>query len=99
MYPNAAKTVFILFMILVPILLLNMLIAMMGNTYSQVIERSEKEWVKQVHERLGNIIRYLSSFSSRRFPVVCTSKNFINIITIISLQNSGRKLWSTWKEQ
>lgn len=34
-------------MIMVPILLLNMLIAMMGNTYAQVIERSEKEWVKQ----------------------------------------------------
>lgn len=47
-YPNCAKAVFILFMIMVPILLLNMLIAMMGNTYSQVIERSEKEWVKQV---------------------------------------------------
>jgi transient receptor potential cation channel subfamily V member 6 len=35
-------------MILVPILLLNMLIAMMGNTYALVIERSEKEWMKQV---------------------------------------------------
>lgn len=35
-------------MIFVPILLLNMLIAMMGNTYAQVIERSEKEWMKQV---------------------------------------------------
>ena len=43
-----AKAVFIIFMIMVPILLLNMLIAMMGNTYSQVIERSEKEWIKQV---------------------------------------------------
>lgn len=30
-YPNLAKTVFILFMIFVPILLLNMLIAMMGE--------------------------------------------------------------------
>lgn len=31
-YPNLAKTVFIIFMIFVPILLLNMLIAMMGNS-------------------------------------------------------------------
>lgn len=46
-YPNLAKTVFIIFMIFVPILLLNMLIAMMGNTYAYVIEQSEKEWVKQ----------------------------------------------------
>lgn len=35
-------------MVLVPILLLNMLIAMMGNTYAHVIEQSEKEWMKQV---------------------------------------------------
>lgn len=47
-YPNLSKTVFVIFMIFVPILLLNMLIAMMGNTYAQVIERSEKEWMKQV---------------------------------------------------
>lgn len=36
------------FAILVPILLLNMLIAMMGNTYQQVISKSEKEWKLQV---------------------------------------------------
>lgn len=42
-YPNLAKTVFVIFMIFVPILLLNMLIAMMGNTYAHVIEQSEKE--------------------------------------------------------
>jgi hypothetical protein len=47
-YPTLAKTVFTIFMILVPILLLNMLIAMMGNTYAHVIEQSEKEWMKQV---------------------------------------------------
>lgn len=40
--------VFTIFMVLVPILLLNMLIAMMGNTYAHVIEQSEKEWMKQV---------------------------------------------------
>lgn len=47
-YPNLSKTVFAIFMVLVPILLLNMLIAMMGNTYAHVIEQSEKEWMKQV---------------------------------------------------
>ncbi|XP_060529714.1 uncharacterized protein LOC132704064 isoform X2 [Cylas formicarius] len=46
-YPGAAKSVFGLFMVFVPILLLNMLIAMMGNTYAHVTEQSEKEWVKQ----------------------------------------------------
>lgn len=50
-YPNLSKTVFAIFMVLVPILLLNMLIAMMGNTYAHVIEQSEKEFVKQVSVR------------------------------------------------
>jgi hypothetical protein len=55
-----SKGVFISFMILVPILLLNMLIAMMGNTYSQVIERSEKEWVKQVSSETRNAFSELN---------------------------------------
>ncbi|KAK2725018.1 hypothetical protein QYM36_001463 [Artemia franciscana] len=45
--PPLTKIIFAIFMVLVPILLLNMLIASMGNTYSIVSERSEKEWVKQ----------------------------------------------------
>jgi transient receptor potential cation channel subfamily V protein 6 len=47
-YPGMAKTMFVLFQILIPILLLNMLIAMMGNTYAIVNEKSEKEFLKQV---------------------------------------------------
>ena len=47
-YALLTKLVFAVFMILVPILLLNMLIAMMGNTYQSVIAKSEKEWRKQV---------------------------------------------------
>lgn len=46
-YAILTKLVFVVFMILVPILLLNMLIAMMGNTYQSVIAKSEKEWRKQ----------------------------------------------------
>ena len=45
-YPKMAKVVFVLFQILIPILLLNMLIAMMGNTYGIVIESAEKEFLK-----------------------------------------------------
>ena len=36
-------------MILTPILLLNMLIASMGNTYQRVISISEKERIRQVN--------------------------------------------------
>lgn len=46
-YTPLTKIVFAIFMILMPILLLNMLIAMMGNTYNQVIAKSEKEWRMQ----------------------------------------------------
>ena len=45
-YSKMAKVVFVLFQILIPILLLNMLIAMMGNTYGIVIESAEKEFLK-----------------------------------------------------
>ena len=38
-------------MILTPILLLNMLIASMGNTYQRIITISEKERIRQVCER------------------------------------------------
>ncbi|XP_060078092.1 transient receptor potential cation channel subfamily V member 6-like [Ylistrum balloti] len=46
-YPPLIKIVFVFFMIFVPILLLNMLIAMMGNTYQQVVSKSAKEWRRQ----------------------------------------------------
>ncbi len=36
-------------MLMMHILLLNMLIAMMGNTYHQITKKSEKEWKKQVN--------------------------------------------------
>lgn len=54
-YPSLSKSVFAIFMVLVPILLLNMLIAMMGNTYAHVIEQSEKEWMKQVGLRCKDV--------------------------------------------
>lgn len=47
-YSGLSKFVFLVFTIMLPIMLLNMLIAMMANTYSTVISMSEKEWVKAV---------------------------------------------------
>ena len=51
-YPDMAKIIFVLFQILIPILLFNMLIAMMGNTYATVNEKSEKEFLKMVKRSL-----------------------------------------------
>ena len=45
-YPGMAKIIFVFFQIAIPILLFNMLIAMMGNTYATVNEKSEKEFLK-----------------------------------------------------
>ena len=39
--------VFIVFMLMMPILLLNMLIAMMASTFEKVIKKSEKDWIHQ----------------------------------------------------
>lgn len=52
-----AKMVFVLFQILIPILLLNMLIAMMGNTYAIVISTADKEFLKQVMDRMHMYFR------------------------------------------
>ncbi|UYV79570.1 Nan [Cordylochernes scorpioides] len=45
-HPNMAKVLFIMYMALVAILLINMLIAMMGKTYQDIAER-RNEWMRQ----------------------------------------------------
>ena len=51
-YSVMAKLFFFFFQVIMPILLLNMLIAMMGNTYAIVSQKSEKEFLKQVRFQL-----------------------------------------------
>lgn len=58
---------FVLFLILVPILLLNMLIAMMGNTYSEIIGKSEREFALQWANILVEIERGLPKKEARKF--------------------------------
>ncbi|KAE8748924.1 hypothetical protein FOCC_FOCC004329 [Frankliniella occidentalis] len=66
-YPSLSKTVFTIFMVLVPILLLNMLIAMMGNTYAHVIEQSEKEWMKQWAKIVVNLERAVNQQDAHHY--------------------------------
>ncbi|XP_026667863.1 uncharacterized protein LOC108623188 isoform X2 [Ceratina calcarata] len=66
-YPNLSKMVFAIFMVLVPILLLNMLIAMMGNTYAHVIEQSEKEFVKQWAKIVVSLERAVSQKDAQNY--------------------------------
>eukprot|EP00057_Strongylocentrotus_purpuratus_P003176 XP_003726099.2 PREDICTED: transient receptor potential cation channel subfamily V member 6-like [Strongylocentrotus purpuratus] len=46
-HPGIASFLMVLFAILVPILLLNMLIAMMAKTYSEIMARALMEWKRQ----------------------------------------------------
>ncbi|CAF0985740.1 unnamed protein product [Didymodactylos carnosus] len=60
-YAFLVKSLFIVFMILTPILLLNMLIASMGNTYQRVIAISEKERQRQWAQLVLTIERSCSA--------------------------------------
>lgn len=66
-YPNLTKFLFVVFMVLTPILLLNMLIAMMGNTYQSVIDKADIEWKKQWAKTISVLERSYSSKRLREF--------------------------------
>ncbi|CAJ0936260.1 unnamed protein product, partial [Mesorhabditis belari] len=46
-YEGLTKTLFVLYMFVMPIMMINILIAMMGNTYTTVIAQAEKAWRQQ----------------------------------------------------
>lgn len=77
-----AKLLFVLFMVIVAVLLVNMLIAMMGNTYQKIAEtRNEwqRQWARIVlvvergvapAERLKNMLQYSQPMSDGRRALV-----------------------------
>ncbi|XP_070557392.1 transient receptor potential cation channel subfamily V member 3-like [Ptychodera flava] len=48
--PVLTKILFVIFMVLIPILLMNMLIAKMAQTYQTIEHRAWREWLRQVSE-------------------------------------------------
>ncbi len=66
-YESLSKFFFIIFQIILPILLLNMLIAMMGNTYAIVNEKSEKEYLKQWAKVIMSIERAVPPDKAKAF--------------------------------
>ncbi|VDN57023.1 unnamed protein product [Dracunculus medinensis] len=46
-YEVLNKTLFLLYMFIMPVMMINILIAMMGNTYKTVIDQAEKAWRQQ----------------------------------------------------
>ena len=66
-YPGLAKIIFVLFQIMIPILLFNMLIAMMGNTYATVNEKSEKEFLKMWAKIIMSIERSIPPNTAKEY--------------------------------
>ena len=66
-YAKMAKLTFVMFQILIPILLLNMLIAMMGNTYGIVIESAEKEFLKAWAKVIMSLERSVPESTAKEF--------------------------------
>lgn len=83
---------FVLFMVIVAILLVNMLIAMMGNTYQKIAEtRNEwqRQWARIVlvvergvspKERLKNLMNYSQPMSDGRRALVLRQNQTVNIV-------------------
>ena len=103
-YPGMAKVIFVFFQIAIPILLFNMLIAMMGNTYATVNEKSEKEFLKMWAKIIMSIERsvppnaakeYLEKYSIRLSAV---ERGVMVIKTKDKTRASQRKgALSNWK--
>ncbi|XP_033095746.1 transient receptor potential cation channel subfamily V member 5-like isoform X2 [Anneissia japonica] len=55
-----SRVVFVLFAIYLPILLLNMLIAMMGRTYTIIEQKAKREWKRQLAIIILNVERAIS---------------------------------------
>ena len=62
-YSTFCKLVFIVFVFIMHIVLFNMLIALMGNTYNQVSRQSYKEYYKK---RAENILAIEKSFTPKQ---------------------------------
>ncbi|XP_055619148.1 transient receptor potential cation channel subfamily V member 5 [Toxorhynchites rutilus septentrionalis] len=81
-HEGCAKTLFVIYMVIVAVLLVNLLIAMMGNTYTKIAETKnewQRQWARIVlvvergvppAERLKNIMSYSQPMSDGRRALV-----------------------------
>lgn len=65
-HPTLAKLLFFYFMLFVTVLLMNMLIAMMANTYQNISDRSAKEWRRQWAQIIMVLERSVSPLELKR---------------------------------
>lgn len=66
-HATLAKLLFFYFMLFVTVLLMNMLIAMMANTYQNISDRSEKEWRRQWAQIIMVLERSVKPSELKRF--------------------------------
>ncbi|CAI4229605.1 unnamed protein product [Auanema sp. JU1783] len=59
-YEPFVKILFVLYMFVMPIMMINILIAMMGNTYTTVIAKAEKAWRRQYAQIIMTLERSIS---------------------------------------
>jgi len=90
--PGLTKLVFVVFAILFPIMLLNMLIAMIANTYQQIIRRAEKEWIRQVRARVTELAPLYAVTLTVEPTVVLTTRS--NVVDIrLRPQSDAARCW------
>ncbi|KAI1726226.1 ankyrin repeats (3 copies) domain-containing protein [Ditylenchus destructor] len=66
-YEPLTKTLFVFYMFIMPIMMINILIAMMGNTYTTVITQAEKAWRQQY----AQIVMVLERSMNRQKLAAC----------------------------
>ncbi|KAL1285238.1 Transient receptor potential cation channel subfamily V member [Trichinella pseudospiralis] len=68
-YSVLLKILFICYLVIMPIMLINMLLAMMGNTYTTIISQAEKAWRFQLAEMVIRLERYYSKEKLAQFQL------------------------------
>ncbi|OAF67790.1 hypothetical protein A3Q56_04484 [Intoshia linei] len=105
LYTNTVKIVFTIFAILVPVLLMNMLIAMMGNTYQSIIKNvrmeQKRQWAKIVIslERTFNkkdLIKFQKQYSVKGMN---DDNNYLLVVKTSTITKAKERLmaFSNWK--
>ena len=84
------QIMFFLFLILGALLIVNMLIAMMGNIYLMVAE-TKKEWTRQVTCSSLKTLK-LYDYFSQRYTVITAKKNMFWCSKNVCFSHSGREL-------
>ncbi|XP_071810174.1 transient receptor potential cation channel subfamily V member 5-like [Asterias amurensis] len=99
--PWQIYVVFVVFALLIPVLLLNMLIAKMARTFEKIKERSRMEWKRQWAMIILNMERSLSSASLARYQKAYSTEVKMGMAPAVRevLSHQPQRTTLSWKEQ